>query len=1081
VAEDKRKILENARKYAQKGAQEKALKEYQKLVKLDPKDAKLRLEIGDAYRRWGKNDEALSTYQKVADQYMREGFDARAVAVYKQILALTPDFHGAYEPLAELYERMGLTSEAISALQTAADGYHKQGKKREALELLRKMATIDPTNTASRIKVAELLRQEKLLAEAVSEYEQVAAELERQSDFDAAGNVYRRMLELEPQRDSALAAFGRVLLRQNKGPEAESVARRAIAANGEEPAYYELLADTFRAQNRDDLLADAYRPLVELYTRRGDNASARDITQRYLPQAELSADSDFGSLDGNDLSSPEPHPENARGLEATDDSLEGFGSDDIELDDELDTSSDEIELTHVAGDGEEAGDEPVIETPEGDPDQLFAEASVYLRYGKSDKAIAHLQAIVAQVPNHRGALEKLGEAYAERGDDARAVEMWTRAAKRAIADGASDSAAVLRDRIQALDPDAAAALMPPQAKAAPPKPVQVKVAAKPAAAPPPPPPPPKPAPAAAKPAAAKAAPPKQVAPEPEEHDIDIDVDVEVDDDVSLELDLSHGGDAPSEEAAPESVPETDIDLATAASDTGIEGASLSTATTQQILEDLEEADFYLEQGLMDEAEGLFKRVLAIAPNHPRALVRLGELSASRGGDPAGPGAAKPAAKAAPAKPAAKAAPPAPAKPAAAATKPAAAKKPVEPEIDIEIEESSLDISVDEEIPAVASAAAGAADDEIAAAFDVEGTATPEAAHDPNEDTPVAPDEPLVAARPAAPARVAARPAPAKAAPAKPAPAPPPPKPVAPPIAAARSDDTTTEEEAGDFDLAAELSDAFDDANGKSGIGGNVDFESVFAAFKKGVSETLDASDYEAHYDLGIAYKEMGLYPDAIAEFRTAMGNRAREIECLHLIGLCGLESGDTGMAIEHLERLLGRTGLPKEQMLAARFDLGRALIKADRRDEARTAFLAVAALDPDFQDVAAQLKAIDKPKGKAHGDASDPASFESFDDVIGEASDDGENQRDAKGESFDDLFAEDADDSASGPVVIEKEEKAWELEQDEKDQWELEPGRDPDPEAGSEPTPPPRRPAAKPAPAPSGGAGSKKKKKISFL
>ena len=38
MAEDKRKILENARKYAQKGAKEKALKEYQKLVKLDPKD-----------------------------------------------------------------------------------------------------------------------------------------------------------------------------------------------------------------------------------------------------------------------------------------------------------------------------------------------------------------------------------------------------------------------------------------------------------------------------------------------------------------------------------------------------------------------------------------------------------------------------------------------------------------------------------------------------------------------------------------------------------------------------------------------------------------------------------------------------------------------------------------------------------------------------------------------------------------------------------------------------------------------------------------------------------------------------------
>jgi tetratricopeptide (TPR) repeat protein len=1037
VAEDKRKILENARKYAQKGAQEKALKEYQKLVKLDPKDAKLRLEIGDAYRRWGKNDEALSTYQKVADQYMREGFDARAVAVYKQILTLAPDHHAAYEPLAELYERMGLTAEAIAALQTAADGYHKQGKKREALELLRKMATIDPTNTTSRIKVAELLRQEKLVDEAIAEYTQVAAELERQSDFDAASNVYRRLLELEPNRDAALGAFGRNLLRQNKAPEAESVARRAIAANGEEPAHYELLADALRAQNREDKLSEAYKPLAELFSRRGDDVRAREIAQRYLPQSELSAESAFGdNFDADNLGGSgalDVHPENARGLEAGDDRFDT--GDDIELDDDLSESSPEIELTKVAGDDGDAGadlddgDEPVIEPPQGDPDQLFAEASVYLRYGKSDKAIAHLQAIIEQAPNHRGALEKLGEAYAERGDEGEAVKLWVRAAKRAQAEGAADAAGVLRDRIQALDPKAAAALGPAPQKAAPPAPpkreptpVQVKVKSAPA---------PKPA------------PPVQREPDPEpEPDIDVDLgEEEMDLDVDLsEVESDHH--VASEHAAPETAVDP-VDLAAAASDTGIEGASLSTATTQQILEDLEEADFYLEQGLMDEAEGLFKRVLAIAPNHPRALVRLGELEARRGADPAAAAAAKPAAaKPAPAKPAAKAAP---ARPAPAAKAPAR-------EIAIEEPEPLPDISIDEELSPPAAAASAVPDDEIAAAFDVEGTAEPAPSHDPNEDTPAfgasLPEHEV--ARPAAPPpptpQKVSKPAPAPVA-AKPKPAPAPPPLVQ--AAAPPEELTAPEEESGDFDLAAELSDAFDDANGKSGSG-NVDFETVFAAFKKGVSQTLDAEDYEAHYDLGIAYKEMGLWPDAIQEFRTAMGNRARETECLHLIGLCGLESGDYALATEHLERLLGRTGLAKEQALAARFDLGRTLAAADRRDEARIAFQAVAAQDPDFQDVAAQLKALDKPKKS--GDAS-----ESFDDLLSEMSDDDaekEEQKDAKGESFDDLFGDEAE--AGGPEAAE-------------------------PEPEPEPTPAPAKRPAPRAPAPPSGGSGKKKKKISFL
>src|SRR5512145_1933814 len=121
-------MLEAARKYAQKGAKDRALKEYDQLLRLDPKDAKLRLEIGDAHRRWGQVEEAIAAYSKVADQYMKEGFDARAVAVFKQIQNLAPDRFESYEPLAELYQRMGLTAEAIGALQTAADGYHRQGK-----------------------------------------------------------------------------------------------------------------------------------------------------------------------------------------------------------------------------------------------------------------------------------------------------------------------------------------------------------------------------------------------------------------------------------------------------------------------------------------------------------------------------------------------------------------------------------------------------------------------------------------------------------------------------------------------------------------------------------------------------------------------------------------------------------------------------------------------------------------------------------------------------------------------------------------------------------------------------------------
>ncbi len=120
MAVNKRKVLDAARKFAQKGAKEKALKEYNTLLKLDPRDAKLHLEIGDCYRRWGQTEEAVTQYSRVAEQYKGDGFDARAVAVFKQILNLDPKRYVAYVSLSELYQRMGLDSEALGALQSAA-------------------------------------------------------------------------------------------------------------------------------------------------------------------------------------------------------------------------------------------------------------------------------------------------------------------------------------------------------------------------------------------------------------------------------------------------------------------------------------------------------------------------------------------------------------------------------------------------------------------------------------------------------------------------------------------------------------------------------------------------------------------------------------------------------------------------------------------------------------------------------------------------------------------------------------------------------------------------------------------------
>jgi tetratricopeptide (TPR) repeat protein len=148
---------------------------------------------------------------------------------------------------------------------------------------------------------------------------------------------------------------------------------------------------------------------------------------------------------------------------------------------------------------------------------------------------------------------------------------------------------------------------------------------------------------------------------------------------------------------------------------------------------------------------------------------------------------------------------------------------------------------------------------------------------------------------------------------------------------------------GEFDLAAMLDEDEVDTTGTIGtlIGvGSVGkgFAEVFSAFKKGIQAQVDEGDADTHYDLAIAYKEMGLNEDAVRELETVLRTGSRAIESLSLLASCKLSLGDPGAAAAHIEDALGRAGDSHESAVSLRYDLGEALLAAGRDREAREAF-----------------------------------------------------------------------------------------------------------------------------------------------
>jgi tetratricopeptide (TPR) repeat protein len=140
----------------------------------------------------------------------------------------------------------------------------------------------------------------------------------------------------------------------------------------------------------------------------------------------------------------------------------------------------------------------------------------------------------------------------------------------------------------------------------------------------------------------------------------------------------------------------------------------------------------------------------------------------------------------------------------------------------------------------------------------------------------------------------------------------------------------------------------------------VDFAEMLAMFKQGVAANVDEADHEAHYDLGVAYKEMGLLDEAISEFQKALrgtGNRARTYEAL---GQCFVERGQHQIAVTILSRALGDKSYTDDMLVGVLYLLGYASETLGRWPDAQRFYERVFAVDIEFRDIAERLAVAER-------------------------------------------------------------------------------------------------------------------------
>jgi tetratricopeptide (TPR) repeat protein len=139
-----------------------------------------------------------------------------------------------------------------------------------------------------------------------------------------------------------------------------------------------------------------------------------------------------------------------------------------------------------------------------------------------------------------------------------------------------------------------------------------------------------------------------------------------------------------------------------------------------------------------------------------------------------------------------------------------------------------------------------------------------------------------------------------------------------------------------------------------------DFADMLKKFKQGVAENVDAEDYQSHYDLAIAYKEMGLIDEAIAGFQRALGSPSNRLPTYEALGHCFIEKEQYKMASSILGRALAERDASEEKLLGVLYLLGRAAEGQGNVDEALAYYQRVFVLDIQFRDVAERINDVER-------------------------------------------------------------------------------------------------------------------------
>jgi tetratricopeptide (TPR) repeat protein len=134
-----------------------------------------------------------------------------------------------------------------------------------------------------------------------------------------------------------------------------------------------------------------------------------------------------------------------------------------------------------------------------------------------------------------------------------------------------------------------------------------------------------------------------------------------------------------------------------------------------------------------------------------------------------------------------------------------------------------------------------------------------------------------------------------------------------------------------------------------------EFKEILEQFKRGIEQNLDTEDYQAHYDLGVAFKEMGLLDEAISEFQKALRAPEGRLRTSEALGICFFQKGQPPIAEAVLRRAVDGLEGGDDDKIGLLYWLGRALEAQGKEADALASYERALAVDIGFLDLSDRI------------------------------------------------------------------------------------------------------------------------------